>query len=121
MAQAVSEVEAFECSFGQTSWFDEDVLWLAPDPAQPFQDLTFAVSKAFPDYPPYAGAYDEVVPHLTVAERRLGTLAELEHAENQVTPFLPVRTRIDRILLIAGAPAPRSWRILQEFRLSSNH
>ena len=39
-----------------------------PDPAEPFRRLTAALAAAFPDYPPYGGRHDDVVPHLTVAQ-----------------------------------------------------
>ena len=59
---AVGTVTAFSCSFRRTAWFGDDALWLDPDPAQPFRDLTAAVWRAFPDHPPYGGAHDTVVP-----------------------------------------------------------
>jgi len=54
---AVGAVSAFDCTFADTGWFGSDVLWLAPSPAQPFRDLTKSVWTAFPNYPPYGGAY----------------------------------------------------------------
>jgi 2'-5' RNA ligase len=118
VAAAVLPVHAFECSFARSRWFGQDVLWLDPDPAQPFRDLTTAVSTAFPQHRPYGGAHDDVVPHLTVAERRMADLAAVKAAEQAVRPYLPVTTRIDRVLLIAGAEAPSSWRVLHEFTLA---
>jgi 2'-5' RNA ligase len=115
---AVATVGAFRCSFRRTCWFDDDVLWLDPDPAQPFRDLTAAVRKAFPDHPPYRGAHDTVVPHLTVGDRWLGDRVALERAERNVAAGLPVRTYVDRVLLIAGAESPMSWRSLHEFALA---
>jgi 2'-5' RNA ligase len=44
------------------------VAWLAPEPSEPFARLMAAVASAFPDCPPYGGAVDDVVPHLTLAE-----------------------------------------------------
>jgi len=44
------------------------VLYLAPVPPEPFLALTDAVASAFPAYPPYEGAFDEVIPHVTAAE-----------------------------------------------------
>jgi hypothetical protein len=75
------------------------------------------VWAAFPECPPYGGVFDDVVPHLTVGERRRGTLAELRAAEAAATAHLPVRTRIDRALLIAGTEAPDSWGTAHEFGL----
>jgi 2'-5' RNA ligase len=115
---AVGTVGAFTCSFPRTAWFDDDVLYLDPDPAQAFRDLTAAVSSAFPDHPPYGGAHATVVPHLTIGERSLGDRAALEEAERKIRPNLPVHAYVDRVLLVAGAQARMSWRALREFPLA---
>jgi 2'-5' RNA ligase len=44
------------------------VTWLAPDPAEPFVELTRAFVDAFPDHRPHDGQFDEIVPHLTVID-----------------------------------------------------
>ncbi len=120
--EAVRVVPAFECSFAETSWFDQDVLWLALDPAQPFRDLTTGILEALPDYPPYAGAHDGSAPHLTVGERRLADLSALTEAEQEVSVHLPpCFARIDTVLFIEGASAPQSWRVVQEFPLATYH
>jgi 2'-5' RNA ligase len=120
LAAAIGSVAAFDCRFERTQWFGQDVLWLDPDPAGWFRDLTASVWGAFPDHAPYGGAYDDVTPHLTVAERRLGSLAAVKAAEQAVQAGLPVSTRIDRVLLIAGTQAPSSWRLVHEFRLGAD-
>jgi len=45
------------------------VVYLTVDPSEPFVDLTEAVGDAL-GIAPYGGAFDQVVPHLTVAARR---------------------------------------------------
>lgn len=117
LAAAVDSVNAFDCRFLRTRWFGEDVLWLDPEPAQPFRQLTTAVWGAFPQHPPYGGTHDDVIPHLTVAERRLAGLPPVQAADQAVQRGLPLSTRIQRVLLIAGAQAPSSWRILHELPL----
>lgn len=57
LARAVASMGAFGCQFLATGWFGPDVLWLAPEPGEPFRTLTRAVAAAFPGYPPYGGAY----------------------------------------------------------------
>src|SRR3989442_1054852 len=42
------------------------VLWLAPEPAEPFVALTSALAARYPEHPPYEGEHDVVIPHLTV-------------------------------------------------------
>jgi 2'-5' RNA ligase len=102
-------VPAFDCRFGRCGWFDEEVLWLAPDPDRPFRDLTAAFAGAFPGHPPYGGEYSDVVPHLTVGHRSSATLAALRAAEADVTRRLPLTARIDHATLIAGSDEPGSW------------
>src|SRR4029453_8864827 len=43
------------------------LLYPGPQPSVPFAELTEALMVEFPDYPPYGGAHDEVIPHATVA------------------------------------------------------
>lgn len=117
LAATLGDFPAFACCFAQTRWFGDEVLWLDPDPAEPFRALTAAVWAAFPQHPPYAGAHAVVTPHLTVGESRARGRAALHAAERSVQAGLPLSTQIDRVLLIAGAQAPDSWRVLQEFRL----
>lgn len=119
LATAVGAVEAFDCTFARTDWFGDDVLWLAPEPDEPFRELTRAVVAAFPAHRPYGGLYDEPTPHLTIGELRLGSADALAAAERAVHPHLPMRARVDRAVLLAGRPEPGSWRPVAEFRLGS--
>jgi 2'-5' RNA ligase len=66
-------LEAFTYSLVDMREFDGGVLYLAPEPAEPFIALTEHVRHAF-DVAPHRGAYATVVPHLTVAQ----TATELE-------------------------------------------
>jgi len=115
---AIQTSSVFTCRFAQTGWFGDDVLWLDPEPADPFRQLTTAVWNAFPEYPPFGGAYDSVIPHLTIADRPPGGLPVMQATERAVRPLLPVETIIDRVLLITGTQAPRSWRTLCEISLA---
>ncbi len=116
---ALGSVAAFECSFARIGWFGEDVLWLDPEPATPFQHLTAAVMAAIPDPSPYGGAHEVVVPHLTVGDSKRGSVSELQAAERDVRRGLPVRARIDRAVLMAGAEAADSWSEVHGFPLGA--
>jgi hypothetical protein len=72
---------------------------------------------SFPQHPPYGGAYADVIPHLTIAERRLADLPTLLAVERVVQSGLPLTTRIEKVLLIAGTEAPNSWRLVNELCL----
>ena len=115
---AVQQVSAFDCTFADTGWFGQDVLWLGPSPAQPFRDLTKSVWAAFPDYPPYGGVYAGDAPHLTVGElRRARTQERLHHVERDVRERLPVKTRVEHAWLIAGNDAEQCWGVVETFAL----
>ncbi|HET6627908.1 MAG TPA: 2'-5' RNA ligase family protein, partial [Nocardioidaceae bacterium] len=40
--------------------------YLSPEPAAPFHHLTHELHRRFPEFPPYGGAFDDVIPHLSV-------------------------------------------------------
>ena len=75
-----------------------DVLYLAPEPAMPFVELTEAFVASYPQHPPYEGAHASVVPHVTVAQ---GTPEALTAAERDVAPSLPLEARVHELLLLA--------------------
>lgn len=59
-------VEPFEFALVSVGDFP-GVVYLRPDPDEPFVRLTAAVATLWPDLPPYGGAFERTVPHLTVA------------------------------------------------------
>jgi 2'-5' RNA ligase len=118
LAAAVQSVGPFSCSFDRTRWFGEEVLWLEPVPAEPFRRLTIAVWDAFPDCPPYGGAYDAIVPHLTIADRAADRLVEVQAVETAVSSGLPVAASVDHVLLMGGSAAADSWRVLFDIPLT---
>ncbi|MFF7474257.1 2'-5' RNA ligase family protein [Streptomyces sp. NPDC008092] len=64
------------------------ILYLAPEPDLPFRRLTEAIADRWPQTPPFGGQFDEVVPHLTIAQGQDD--AVLEEAEAGLRSRLPV-------------------------------
>ena len=73
--------------------FSSELVYLAPNPAEPFKQLTKVLAAAFPDWPPYGGAFDDVVPHLSIGEE----LSEPEFAALQER--LPIAATADEVTL----------------------
>lgn len=117
LTRAVRSVPSFDCVFAEARWFGEEVLFLAPEPDEPFRRLTEAVSRAFPTYLPYGGAHADVVPHLTVGESPPGTPIELRAVAETVLRALPVTVHVGRAVLMAGTTSPRAWRQVAELPL----
>src|SRR5712691_9332128 len=65
--RVLAAVVAFEYELTEVREFEGGVLYLAPEPPEPFMALTQRVADAF-DVVPYRGAYNVLVPHLTVAQ-----------------------------------------------------
>jgi len=56
----------FDFTLARVGTFPNGIVHLLPDPASPFAALTRRLWSAFPECPPYAGQFAEVVPHLTL-------------------------------------------------------
>jgi len=74
-----------------------EVAWLAPEPSEPFTALTDLIAARFPDYPPYEGTHDVVIPHLTVAE---GGVELQDQVETALSGHLPIRARANDVAFL---------------------
>jgi hypothetical protein len=90
-----------------------DVVWMRSVPESPFRSLTAAIRDRWPEYPPYDGRFDDVIPHLTIADCDLEGVLEL--IEESVGPHLPIRTRVTEIELIAFED--QRWGVRNTFPL----
>jgi 2'-5' RNA ligase len=111
--------------FGATPPFDvafrelrrwPEMAYLAPDPPELFAALTAAIVERWPDYPPYEGIHETVIPHLTVAYGDDVLLAEVEA---DVTSKLPVEAHVtDAVLLEEIEPDIGRWGERARFKLA---
>ncbi len=83
------------------------VIYLAPDPAAPFVSLIEAIVERWPDHQPYGAAFEEIVPHLTVA---YGETVPAGLAER-----LPFTARAEQVWLMTRAAG--RWECLRAFPL----
>ena len=92
---------AFDYRLDEIGRFHEGakhVLYLRPDPAARFVTLTEMCVARWPRLKPYGGAYDEVIPHLTVAEGD----AEPSGLSERVGAALPIAARADAVWLMTS-------------------
>lgn len=114
LAELSGQVPAFDFVLDRTGWFGEHVLWLGPADPGPFRELTARLHAAHPDYPPFGGQFDEVVPHLTVGHQM--PVSELHRAERAIRARLPVRGRAERLSLMVCGRSGR-WEVADSFAL----
>lgn len=92
------------------------ILYLAPQPAVHFVELTEALVAEFPEYPPYDGAHDKVIPHATVAVSDDRSL--LDRIGREVEPKLPIACRAASVEL-AERGANGRWSLRRSYPLGS--
>jgi 2'-5' RNA ligase len=99
--------EPFDYALVRVERFGSEILYLAPEPSKPFVDLVEALSRAFPDYPPYEGIHDDVIPHTTVADSADEAL--LERITADLEPRLPIACRAEAATIVERGTDLR-WR-----------
>jgi hypothetical protein len=93
-----------------------ETAYLAPDPAEPFAELTRRLAAAFPAFPPFGGAHDEIVPHLTVAH---GDATSAARAAAELVKLLdaagPIRAMCREVELLENSTG--MWRPMAKLAL----
>jgi hypothetical protein len=82
-----ADVTPFTFTLTSVNRFPGGTVYLAPSPAAPFRQLTHELFRFFPEHPPYGGAFDEVVPHLSVPLPDDETLEDLEREVGRLLPI----------------------------------
>lgn len=112
-----TRVSPFDAEFDDFGWFADQVVWLAPSHPEPFERLIMEVMEAFPGRPPYGGAFDEVIPHVTIGEG--GEVGLLRAAANAIHPQLPLKVSVTSLSLMAGSTEPGSWKVVERMAFST--
>jgi 2'-5' RNA ligase len=96
------------------------VLYLPPEPADPFQQLIEAVATHFPESPPYSGAYESITPHLTVVQSEdEGVLDTLEEELSVLAEtFLPLMVQASEVWLLDNSSG--TWERRVSFPLGAS-
>jgi 2'-5' RNA ligase len=109
---------AFDFSLAKIRRFPGGVLYLVPEPDEPFRRLTRAVWDCCPETPPFGGRYSNVVPHLTVAQladeqQAKQIFVEFERASRGRVPIHATAREITLMDRLSG-----SWRVRAAIPLS---
>jgi 2'-5' RNA ligase len=90
----------FDVTLARFARFDAQppVLYLEPEPPEPFLAMITAIEQAFPAFPPFGGVHETVIPHLTVAYS--DDPAALGAVEAEVGRHLPVHARVTEVVVM---------------------
>ena len=117
LAAIAGAVRCFDYRLAETRRFPVS-LYLAPQPDDSFAALTSAVFRAFPDYPPFAGKFSAVVPHVTVAHADEAQLCEIEvELRIALASGSPLRARCSEMVLIENSSG--RWEQMHAFPLGA--
>jgi hypothetical protein len=108
-----SGVDGFRLTFRETGEFPE-VVYLAPEEARECTDLTMALTRRWPQFPPYQGNFEEVIPHLTLVSTP--DEAVRARAREAAAGGLPIRAHVTEASLWARADA--GWRCVETFPMA---
>ena len=97
VGEAIAAFRAFSFRLQRVGRF-ETVVYLAPEPAEPFVQMTMSLVSAFPEQRPYENEFDDIVPHLTVAIGNDQSL--LDDVERQVEGALPIDAHAERVEVV---------------------
>lgn len=113
--QALDAVRAFAFSLPSVGRFPATA-WLAPEPAQPFIEMTQSLVRCFPEYPPFRGEHDSIVPHLTVAH---GSVSDAEVAAREIGATIRAQGPIDSLCrsVVLLENSSGMWRQMHAFVL----
>jgi 2'-5' RNA ligase len=118
LARIARAVPCFEYRLAETRRFPVS-LYLAPQPDASFAALTEAVQRAYPEFPPFAGKFDTVVPHVTVAHADDPQLCEIEvELRIAMASGGPVKARCHEMVLIENSSG--RWEELRRFALGAS-
>jgi hypothetical protein len=110
-----ADVTPFDFQLTRVAEFPGGTTYLTPEPAAPFRALTHELCRRFPEYPPYGGEFDEVLPHLSVPVPH-GESAESVRLE--VGSLLPIPAVAREAVLFWFEPG--AFRVLERFPFASS-
>lgn len=97
LRRLIAHQASFTVTFAHCGQFP-DVLFLVPDPDDPFRRLTAELVQRWPQAPPYAGLITDPIPHLTITHGAPAKKAA--EAQAEVTAHLPFSCPIQQAWLI---------------------
>jgi 2'-5' RNA ligase len=116
LRKVAAAVPCFDYRMSRTQRFPV-AIYLVPDPEQPFSDLIDGVFREFPDYPPFEGKFETVVPHITVAHGDEPLLCEIDVELRIALPGAGIPASCGELVLIENSSG--RWEQMDVFPLGT--
>jgi hypothetical protein len=115
VAGIAADVAAFDFRLDRLGEFADGIIHLLPEPDEGFRELTRRLVAAFPQCPPYGGAFPDPVPHLTLDQRAPGI--DPTSVRAALGDVVPATCRADRVAL--HRYANHDCRVLADWKLGT--
>ncbi len=107
LSACLAHAASFDVVFQRVGWFDQRVVYVAPDDPAPFVRLARTLTETFLASTPGGGA-TTYIPHLTIAKNR--SLGELRTAAATSAALLPLHVRARAAVLFLFDVKSSAWR-----------
>ncbi len=118
LEESFAAVPAFDLEFAGLCGLP-GVLYLAPEPGEAIERLIASVGERFPEIEAYGGAFEEVIPHLTIAiTASANNVMEVarEADDHWAQGQLPFRVRVEAVDLLEQGEAG-TWEHRRSYAL----
>jgi hypothetical protein len=112
-----NETSAFDFELSEVRWFDTKVVYLAPSNVEKFLLIIETLQKMFPEFHPYDGEFDSVIPHVTLSEN--GSLADRRALGRLAPKYLPIPARASHVWMMSNERRTDEWSIVKIFPLAA--
>jgi 2'-5' RNA ligase len=115
LTKLFEETLQFDFELNQVRWFDTNVVYLEPSNAEAFRSITERLQQIFPDFHPYGGAFDSVIPHVTLSEH--GSFADRRIVGRLAHKYTPIFARASHVWLMSNQRGLDDWAVVKVFHL----
>jgi 2'-5' RNA ligase len=110
LAEVARSVASFDVRFDHVDRFP-GVVYLAPEPVDPFLALTASIVERFPEHQPYDGDHADVVPHLTLTNTPDAPVDAVAGAARHWLPFSRPVSAFELLVEDGTGRWTRRWRL----------
>lgn len=97
VGEVLSRHRPFRVRLERVDVFPDGIIHLVPEPPSPLSRIAADLVAAFPGFPPYAGRFGDVRPHLTLDQAAPGI--DVATTRRSLGDVLPAHSTIDEALL----------------------